>query len=219
MTLEVVSRMDGQSICPVDSETKLFICLSGTSESGKSEFGKLLFDMGYANRIKYLRVAREIGEQKYGIDDPFIFLQIGDSAERRENAGLIWEAINRISETNQRISVIETFKHPHLLHALASTALNISNCVVYIDASFELRLEREAIRIGKDTSQIREEIIKKDGDKLAFGIGDIKDLADVLVINNGEIDEYRDWVVEFADSLRDNFPDVSGKLDKPIEYS
>lgn len=218
--LDVRPSISELTIYPKDEDARLFVCVSGTSESGKSEFSSRLFERGIANKIKYLRVAKELGYEKYGYNDPFRFLEEGDSQERLDNATLIWGRIVELTEDRGRISVIETIKHPQLLRALGAYSLGevMTGLVVFFDAEFEARVARESKKQGISEAIIRDTTREKDSIKRELGMDIIRAHADITVLNNGTHSEYVSWIDEFGDQVSDWFP-ASGRQRGVIEYS
>ncbi len=202
-------------IPPYDDMTKLFICVGGTSESGKSTFSLRMLEQQSANRIKYLKAASEYGIANLGVSDPVTILSEPDPVKRAVNETGTWNVIDKITDGKNRISVIESLKHPNFLASLAKTAINSSLFVIYFDADFDLRVEREAKKISLPIAEVREMTRLKDTQKASYGANEIKDFANIIVNNNGSEDDYLQWIEAFAAQVAQDYPTYVADV---IEY-
>jgi dephospho-CoA kinase len=207
----------------IDKETQLLLILGGSSESGKSAFGKLLLEEQLANRIKYLRVAREISTRDGLGDDPMNYLNVDlPEIERIARSKKLWQGVTDVASNAARVSVVETMKHPHLLTDLGQLieqgAINARFLMVYIDAPFEKRVEREVLKTGLSSSEITEKVKLKDEEKSRLGDKDLSSLADIVVWNNGEAQDYFEWVLNFGSSMSEKFQQAEDSSQVAIAY-
>lgn len=73
--------------------------------------------------------------------------------------------------------------------------------VIAIDAPDELRKKRALSRGRKDDSNDIKTIEERDKRELRWGIGEVIALADIVISNEGSIDEFRKRVKEFLQKL------------------
>ena len=193
---------------PDTLSTQLFVFVGGTSESGKSELTSLAQQRGDAHRIKYLRVANELNDELYGVNDPFQFLDPSHE-QSEQHYELFWQRLAQLTETGPRIAFVETIKHPELLRSFGRTALDAKLYTIFVDADFEQRVQREASRLGVQPDTIRESIRQKDELKNTFNLNGVRSLADVTVLNDGTHREYRNWGNGLVDGLTERFERTS----------
>lgn len=201
---------------PDTDRTRLFVFVSGTSESGKSDFTTRGYSQGYAHRIKYLHIANALGAEHYGNDDPFAYLQETNNPLLETNHSMFWKKLDQLTADGPRISVIETLKHPLLLRSMGNTAIDAKLLSIFIDADFEERVARESERLGVPVETIRKQTEQKDIHKVKLGLNQIRNSADIIVANNGSYDEFVQWSTELFESLSARFP--SNNASKPIIY-
>jgi hypothetical protein len=205
--MEIQAEIINEVNAPKNDHEKLFICLGGSSESGKSSFSLRMMQIHGANRVKYLKAAHEFGmSSNAGDTDPFSMLGNPNEEERSENEIGTWRTIDRITDYNDRITVIESLKHPSFLRSFAKTALNACLYVVYIDADYSLRVEREAVQLGVSVADIEPKIRLKDAEKVSYGSEQVRQIADIVLRNNGSEVEYHEWIDDFATKLRVLYP-------------
>lgn len=202
---------------PADKNEKLFICLGGSSESGKSSFSQRMLQTHNVNRVKYLKATNEFGINSGLVDtDPFSMLGDENEDRRRINEIGAWRTIDSVTEGKSRITVIESLKHPGFLKSFARAALNGCLYVVYIDADLNLRINREASHRGLSIEETTDQIRRKDMEKTAYGSEDVRKLADMVLYNNGNQDEYLGWIDEFAIRAAAMYPSDDNAV--AIEY-
>jgi cytidylate kinase len=102
------------------------------------------------------------------------------------------------------------------LRSFARTAINASLYIVYIDAEFSLRVKRESDRLGVPVTDIEQKIRLKDAEKTIHGSQEIKNIADVVLNNNGSEAEYFDWIDDFAVRIISLYPSSGNSTS--VEY-
>jgi dephospho-CoA kinase len=79
---------------------------------------------------------------------------------------------------------------------------NFSNFfILSIFANASLRFERLKLRNREDDSQDYEGFQKRDMNELGFGIGNVIALSDRLIINESDIESYKEKINEFLDEM------------------
>ena len=88
------------------------------------------------------------------------------------------------------------------LHEVEMFKENFSDFfILSIFANETLRFERLKIRNREDDSQDYEGFHKRDVTELGFGIGDVVALSDKLIINESDMESYREKVDEFLNEI------------------
>ncbi len=190
---------------PQNGSTRLFVFVGGTSESGKSELTKTANERGDAHRVKYLRIANELSDELYGNNDPYSFLS-SNHPLLDSHLALFWDRLGMLVESVPRITFIETIKHPQLLRSFGQTTLNATLLTVFVDADIELRIAREAKRLQVSPDSIRDLVLEKDALKRSVGLDEVRNMADIVVHNDGSHAEYVEWAHTFSAQLSDQFP-------------
>ena len=184
--------------------TPALLLLAGISESGKSEIGKTLLGTNMANRIKILRVTREefapelanVPTQSGKINKLLNSLQPADMARIAERLKVI------ISGTHCPLAVIETIKSPRVVQFFSRLEQDCNALTIFVDADYELRLAREMSGKGiSDRERVREMIRQKDLEKATFGNESIRDIADLRIINNGNVESLRFFMQSFVQPI------------------
>ena len=192
------------------------IILSGTSESGKSTFGKLSVELGIGHRLKIYKAVRELAEagKLPNIDElnPFDYaswLESDESLTRRASQEISSKYIQLMQETDVPIGVAETIKHPWMVTELKKIP-TIKTLSLFIDADLNRRVDREVIKTGRDVQEVRYSVSEKDRWKETFGTAKVKDLSDVVIVNDGNYETYIRFVKSFLELLRRRSKPYSG---------
>jgi len=198
-----------------NSEKPLVVFVSGTSESGKSTFGKLAVETGIAHRLKIYRTLAELAEE--GIlpkmdKDPFTyatFLEGDPSLVEKAGQEIASRYINLMRSTDVPLAVVETIKHKWMVEHFRNNP-NIRFLSIAIGADLEKRISREAEKTGKPVEEVRTEVLGKDEWKQALGSGDVLSTADIYILNNGSYDTYKKMAISFLETLRNSTHSYSG---------
>jgi len=204
------------ALLPENSEKPLVIFISGTSESGKSTFGKLAVKTGIAHRLKiYKTLAETAGEEDLPDmeDNPFNYATSLESNPRLiEKAGqrIISKYVNLMLETDVPAAIVETIKHKWMVGCFRSNP-NIRFLSIVIDADLEKRIRREATKTGRPIEEVRADVLKKDEWKQELGSKDVESTADVYILNNGDYNTYEKMVISFLRAWQKKTRSYSGK--------
>ena len=102
-------------------------------------------------------------------------------------------------DENNKLIIIEGIRS---LHEVEMFKENFSDFfILSIFANETLRFERLKIRNREDDSQDYEGFHKRDVTELGFGIGDVVALSDKLIINESDMESYREKVDEFLNEI------------------
>lgn len=102
-------------------------------------------------------------------------------------------------DENNKLIIIEGIRS---LHEVEMFKENFSDFfILSIFANEILRFERLKIRNREDDSQDYEGFHKRDVTELGFGIGDVVALSDKLIINESDMESYREKVDEFLNDI------------------
>lgn len=102
-------------------------------------------------------------------------------------------------DENNKLIIIEGIRS---LHEVEMFKENFSDFfILSIFANEILRFERLKIRNREDDSQDYEGFHKRDVTELGFGIGDVVALSDKLIINESDMESYREKVDEFLNEI------------------
>ncbi|RJR24340.1 hypothetical protein C4578_03065 [Candidatus Microgenomates bacterium] len=194
----------------------LFIFISGTSESGKSTFGKLAVKTGIAHRLKIYKTLAEMSGEKglpEMVDNPFNY-----ATSIATNQELVEEVSNKILEnyvglmqqTDIPIAVVETIKHQWMVEQFRGDS-SIRFLSIFIDADLEKRIVRESKKSGKSIDIVRSEVHKKDVMKQTLGSEEVENSADIYISNNGSLESYEDMILSFLKILRSHSIIYSGE--------
>ncbi|MDD3735131.1 MAG: hypothetical protein PHO31_01500 [Candidatus Pacebacteria bacterium] len=210
-----------RAMSPENSEKPVVLFISGTSESGKSTFGKLAVESGIGHRVKIYATLADVRDEMGAVSDEPTSYDYGtriasDSSLTDETAKRILNKYKQLmNETGVPIVVVETIKHQWMVDRFKQFS-DIRFLSIFIDADLEKRIEREAKKTGKPLDLVRAEVLDKDEWKRELGSESIDKVADIHVVNNGSFNTYRTMVVSFLEALKDNSQDYSGI---PIDFS
>jgi hypothetical protein len=201
----VNSKVEGNPDAPI------LLLLAGSSESGKSTMGKMAVETDLASRIKYLNISAKIlmnGSKSNEIIDVLSVLeQEGNEVPFAEFLDVFIDEIIEVVSTRGGVAVVETLKHPGLVYALQNSS-RVRAFSVFVDADLNKRVERESIKAGATFEETMEAVLKKDKAKGSLGLEEIRDGADLTMINNGTYEEYCHYsacLLEYL-SLHSNIP-------------
>lgn len=191
----------------------VFILLSGSSESGKSHLGDAAFKAGCANRIKiYKLIANTKEYKKWSLSEgvvnpnPFDFCKIIDSDMSVMDSVFdqVFRDVGDIEDqTDCTVTFFETIKHPWIINKFR----NLPDSMVvstFIDASFEERVKREHQKTGKSIEELEIATKKKDEEKTSFGNEMVRDEADIIINNNGTLEDYERFINCFMSFILNN---------------
>lgn len=199
-----------------DPNKPIVIFISGTSESGKSTFGKLSVENNIAHRLKIYKDLAGLADSGYlppMEKDPFTYATIleNDPALVQKAADRIAsDYVNIMQSTDVPIVIVETIKHKWIVDQFKANPQIRFLCVA-VDADLDKRVSREALKTGKPEGEIRVKVIKKDEWKQQLGSRSVENEADIYILNNGEYTTYKQVVSSFLEVLGKNSRPYSGK--------
>jgi len=171
---------------------KVIFGLSGMTECGKSTAG-IYFDSQGVKRLKIVKILDLVrSEQDPDVDTiTFVNNAIRDNPEwlRLAFADKLLEEMDRLGI---RYCSLESMGDPEMVRYLRSRFPD-EFFSVYIDASLDKRLEHQMIRENlSDIEKAKLILIPKDDFKTNFWkMPDIKEIADVVIDNNGTLENFK----------------------------
>lgn len=205
-----------EALSAQNSDKPLLIFVSGTSESGKSTFGKLAVQSGIAHRLKIYKTLAELSGAE-GLPEmtgnPFDYatlLEVDSGKIEKAGHEIASRYVSLMQETDVPIAVVETIKHKWMAEQFRRNP-DIRFLSVLIDADLEQRVAREAKKTGKPLDEVRAEVLRKDDWKQALGSEDVGSTADIYVLNNGDYETYEQMITSFLETLRGSTQTYSGK--------
>ncbi len=166
--------------------------LGGMSECGKSEAGRFFAENGI-ERLKIARFIEAIAETRgYNIrDDTFTDRLFDDDPK-----GVLSEFSERVAGHKKRrglrYSSLESMYRlqmaSFLKRVLGDRMINI-----YIDAPFNIRVEREWTKLGGSASidDVAKRVNEKDEIKTRIGVPSLRAAADIIIDNSKSLEEYK----------------------------
>jgi dephospho-CoA kinase len=171
------------------------VAFTGMPASGKSEAVQLAKDKG----IPIVRMGELVWEETRRQDKPLDDKHVGDVASSmRKKFGMdIWakrtvEKIHSLKKSSHLIidgvrnmEEIEYFKKE----------LGLDFLVVSIDASDELRRKRAIARGRTDDSKNLKDLEERDKREIRWGLQKVIADADIIILNNGSLDQFKKKVL------------------------
>lgn len=196
------------------------ILISGTSESGKSTFGKLAVASNIGHRLKFYRTLADLVDEGLlprnpdkSSSNPFDYatwLEDNITLARLAAQSITSRYLELMRETDVPIAVVETIKHPWIITELRRID-QVRSFLFFIDADFEKRVTRQAAKTGKDLVTTKYSVSGKDSWKLSLGTTGVKELSDAWITNNGSYGTYEQFVLSFLQLTQENSRIYSGK--------
>ena len=168
------------------------IAFTGMPGAGKTEAVKVAKEMG----IKVVSMGDEVRNEarKRGLE--LNDENVGKIAdEMRKKYGMdIWakKCIEKLS--SEKIIVIDGIRNIEELETFRNRIKNF--ILVAIHASPKTRYERLMKREREDDSKNVEELKEREKRELSWGLGDVIAMADIVLINEGDLEEFREKVRE-----------------------
>lgn len=172
--------------------------ISGMPGSGKSivseiaiEKGAILISMGDIIREEAKKRGEPTKETAVNLRKEF-----GDNIVSE----LTIEKIKKIQEDgNTKLIIIEGIRSHHEVEMFKE---NFDNFIILsVFANPQIRFERLKIRKREDDSQDYEGFRKRDENELGFGIGNVISLSDRLIINESDIESFKEKINEFFEEI------------------
>lgn len=152
----------------LDGKVKV-VALGGLSECGKSSFAERLKTEGF-HRLK----------QKY-------FFEIAELVHGNCTPSAIIQEILRFFQAH---TIAKQFSleslHDPAVPSMLKLLLGDMVSIVYIETSLKTRTERCALELNCSMDLAREQVLQKDSLKLQRGANLVKDIADLIICNDGD---------------------------------
>ncbi len=177
----------------------MIVLLVGMPGSGKDEFKKVAISMGWdvvsmgdVVREYVASMGLELTEKNVG--------QIA-SNERRLNGMDIW-ARRTLGKIKGERTVIDGIRNQEEVDFFKKS-LGMRMVTVAIMSSEKTRYERMIRRGRKDDIRNMDEFLERDKRELSWGLGNVIAKSDYYIVNEGTLEEFREKVKSFLNSLKD----------------
>ncbi len=162
------------------------IAFTGLPGSGKSEAVNVAKEMG----IKVVRMGDEIRKEARKMGLELNDKNLGKIADemRREHGMDIW-ARRCLPEIKNDMVIIDGIRNIEEVELFRQHIKNF--ILIAIHASPNTRYERMMKRGREDDSLSEEDLKERDERELRWGIGNVVAMADIVVANEGSLDEFR----------------------------
>jgi dephospho-CoA kinase len=174
---KIYGRDEPSSVEVVPSRhLKQVIAFGGLSESGKSTSADYVRQACGAQRFKIGYLLRQAAH-RHGLADPYML-------SPRRQAELLLEELNRFAEAHVEAQLF-TIESVHDDASIAQLKLLMGDRlqIVYLDASFELRVKR--------SGTLPQAVAAKDEVKISRGAREVASIADHVIDNSGSVIDLR----------------------------
>jgi len=168
------------------------ICVTGMPGAGKGEVVNILRDQ---KGLPVVRMGDMVWEfvQAQGLPlEPKVVGEVANS-ERQLHGNDIWakrcvKKVNDLLSSGHRHVIIDGVRTRSEIDTFKSSFKH-DFYVIAIFASLKTRYERITARKRADDTQTREDFDKRDKRELSWGLGDVISMSDVMLINEGKLQE------------------------------
>jgi len=182
------------------------IAFTGLPGSGKSEAVRVAEEAGF----RIVRMGDEVRAEVKRRGMPVNDKNLGGVAnEMREKEGMdIWARmcmpkLGRLKEGENggmgEVAIIDGIRNIEEVEAFRQSVEDF--ILVAIHASPKTRYERMVKRGREDDSLSIDDFKRRDARELSWGIGNVVAMADVVVINEGSLEEFREKVRNILDEI------------------
>lgn len=173
------------------------VAFTGMPGAGKSEAVKVAEEMG----IYIIKMGDEVREEAKKRGIKLTDENLGKIADelRKEKGKDIWarKCIEKLKDKD--IVVIDGIRNIEEVEAFRQKIKNF--ILVAIHASPKVRYERIAKRGRSDDSISIEKMKERERRELSWGLGDVIAMADIVIINEGSLEEFRRKIKEFLEEI------------------
>ena len=173
------------------------IVVAGMPGAGKEEFLNVARDMG----IPFLRMGDLVRElyPKRGDEDRDLTLGQFANIERERHGYNIW-AKRALERMSGNIYLIDGCRSMDEVRAYRNITDDVNIVAIY--ASPKTRYDRLVKRGRDDAPNNIDEFNQRDNRELGWGLGETMALADVMIINESSLDEFKDNVRKLMEEFR-----------------
>ncbi len=161
------------------------ILITGMPGAGKEEAIQALIPLGY-EVLRMGDIVREMAKER-GIE-PDMIGWFAD-AQRKEHGPYIWAKRTAERISNPKKTVIDGVRSLEEVEIFRKKG---EVTIVAIHASPRTRYERLRKRNRGDESDSIEKMVERDMRELSWGVGKVIAMADVMIVNEGNIEELRE---------------------------
>jgi len=173
------------------------LLLAGLSESGKSSAGRFLNDRGF-RRIKFVKLLAAEALRNNSTLDPYDYCMQLDIDEDSKAKIFVQELLRKSQKENIRFCVVESMIRPDTAQAIKNLLGEKRALIVYIDVSEATRLCRQMVREHIDLAKAKKLMLPRDATKKSHGANHIKEIADVIIDNEGSLDSFKNQLSELV---------------------
>ncbi|MCQ9210566.1 nucleoside/nucleotide kinase family protein [Granulicatella seriolae] len=181
------------------------IGLGGLSESGKSYSGSYLSKRHSIPRVKIVKYIEKFRvdyfKEEINLEDFHRYLY---DTPNKFTEFFLEKMIQKLKDEygSYPFIVVESLRDP-FFGEYFKKVLKEDFIVIYLEARFEDRVEREAIKTGKDTSEISRLVYEKDITKVSQGALKYQELADYSIDNHSSIENLNLELDKIVTSIMD----------------
>lgn len=173
------------------------IIVTGMPGSGKDEFVKVARKMGFVDVHMGDTVKKYASRDNVPVNDAAIGAFA--SGERKKYGMEIWARRTGESIKDPDNTIVDGLRNTEELHYFRDNYEGA--IVVAIYTNREERLRRIIRRNRPDDVKSENELDSRDNRELGWGIGRTISLADHMIVNDGTLEEFRENVRKFLESL------------------
>ena len=169
------------------------IAFTGMPGAGKSEAVDVAAELG----IKIINMGDEVRKEAAKRGMELTDSNLGRIADemRKEHGKDIWAKKCIENLGNEKIVVIDGIRNIEEVEAFRKRVKNF--ILVAIHSSPKIRYERLMNRKRTDDSNRIDELRKREERELSWGLGDVIAMADVVITNDGSIEQFRKKIKDF----------------------
>ena len=169
------------------------IAFTGMPGAGKSEAVEAAAELG----IKIIKMGDEVRKEATKRGMELTDSNLGRVADemRKEYGKDIWAKRCIENLGNEKIVVIDGIRNIEEVEAFRKRIKNF--ILVAIHSSPKIRYERLMNRKRTDDSNRIDELRKREERELSWGLGNVIAMADVVITNNGSLEEFRKKIKDF----------------------
>lgn len=181
------------------------LLLAGLSESGKSEAGEYLGAKEHSERVKFVRVVLHKELQQDRQLNPYGQILFLSNDEIVHN---FWENFQSYfyNPDKANLYVIESVLSPDAITSIVDKSPGFDVKTVYFHIPENVRIQRQIIKVRSEGQTISVEdaraiLVARDKKKIALGAHKILDIADIVIHNNGSLQDFHNKLDSLYESI------------------